>query len=398
VRVRRSAYLLFRFSGSELLDVGELLRGRIAASRRPPLVAVSALTAREEPVSLDEIELASRVPVERWISTADLGDVELVERLAWKAVLLTDLDEGPLAELRRREERLAAQHWEPGAAVFHFANDWRDVDTGMPEHPSSTPADVREGLEQLVAAYGLPPVHFHTVSEPLAIRDLPLVAGSGGLHEALRARRTTRSFDASRELPLEELALVLHRTFGCHGYRPAVPGLVTLRKSSPSGGGLHPIEAYPLVVAVESLEPGLYHYNVEAHSLHLVDRLAREDARAVAVRLTAGQTYFGDAHALVVLAARFGRSFWKYRGDGRAYAVLLLDAGHLSQTFHLVCAELGLGAFVTAAVNPAPIEEALGLDGYEQGVLAVCGCGLPAAEDAWSGPEPIPYVPRETLL
>jgi nitroreductase len=73
-----------------------------------------------------------------------------------------------------------------------------------------------------------------------------------------------------------------------------------------------------------------------------------------------------------------------------------MDAAHLSQTFHLVCAELGLGVFVTAAVNGADAEERLGLDGFRDGVLALCGCGPPAAASPFD-PEFLPYVPGETL-
>jgi nitroreductase len=56
-----------------------------------------------------------------------------------------------------------------------------------------------------------------------------------------------------------------------------------------------------------------------------------------------------------------------------------MDAAHLSQTLYLVCADLGLDAFVTAAVNAHNIEERLGLDGWSEGVLAMAGCG-PRAE------------------
>jgi nitroreductase len=78
-----------------------------------------------------------------------------------------------------------------------------------------------------------------------------------------------------------------------------------------------------------------------------------------------------------VLVSRFARSFWKYRKHERAYGVLLMDAAHLSQTFYLVAAELGLGAFVTAAINGADAEERLGLDGFSEGALALLGCGRP---------------------
>jgi nitroreductase len=52
-----------------------------------------------------------------------------------------------------------------------------------------------------------------------------------------------------------------------------------------------------------------------------------------------------------------------------------MDAAHLSQTLYLVAADLGLGAFVTIAVNARDIERELGLDGVGEGVVAMTGCG-----------------------
>ena len=53
-----------------------------------------------------------------------------------------------------------------------------------------------------------------------------------------------------------------------------------------------------------------------------------------------------------------------------------MDVAHLSQTFYLICAHFGLGAFFTAAVNSENIENDLGIDGYNEGVLAISGCGF----------------------
>jgi nitroreductase len=80
-----------------------------------------------------------------------------------------------------------------------------------------------------------------------------------------------------------------------------------------------------------------------------------------------------------------------------------MDAAHLSQTFYLVATELGLGPFVTAAINGSDIEEDLGLDGVSEGAIAICGCGVPArgtrsleAEVLDLSPEYLPYTPRVT--
>ena len=55
-----------------------------------------------------------------------------------------------------------------------------------------------------------------------------------------------------------------------------------------------------------------------------------------------------------------------------------MDAAHMSQTFYLLCADLHLGAFVTAAVNNGDVDDRLGLDGFTEGTLIACGCGRPA--------------------
>jgi hypothetical protein len=68
---------------------------------------------------------------------------------------------------------------------------------------------------------------------------------------------------------------------------------------------------------------------------------------------------------------------WKYN-YARAYRVVLLDAGHLCQTFCLVATWLGLAPFCTAALKDTLIEEDLGIDGISESALYVAGVGLPA--------------------
>ena len=78
---------------------------------------------------------------------------------------------------------------------------------------------------------------------------------------------------------------------------------------------------------------------------------------------------------------------------------MLMDAAHLSQTLYLVCTELGLGAFVTGAINNQDIDEHLHVDGFGEGSIAVLGCGhLAAARRRDLEPEFVPYVPRVTLI
>ena len=199
-------------------------------------------------------------------------------------------------------------------------------------------------------------------------------------------------------MALDDLSVLLRYAFGCQGYADLGDGLVALKKTSPSGSGLHPSEVYPLVANVEGLAPGLYHYSVARHVLEPVQLLPREEVRQLAYEFTSGQPYACSALCLFVLTARFYRTFWKHPRHERAYAVLLMDAAHLSQTLYLVCADLGLGAFVTAAINGVNIEERLGVEGLTEGALAICGCGVAAGVPSSLEPDVLPYVPGETSI
>jgi putative peptide maturation dehydrogenase len=257
---------------------------------------------------------------------------------------------------------------------------------------------MREAIHDFVTRSGPPPPAFRSLERARAVRELPFVERRGGLYDALLKRKTTRVFDSSATMTIDELATVLYYVFGCHGYARMAGDALMIKRTSPSGGGLHPIEVYPLVSGVDGLERGIYHYSPRDHALELISALPGAEAERTANEFVCGQSYFANAHVLLVMTARFYRSFWKYRRHQKAYAALMMDAAHLSQTLYLVAAELGLGAFVTAAVNGANIEQRLGIDAWTEGALAVCGCGKPAHRRSALEPAFAPYIPRRTKL
>lgn len=390
-RVRRSAHLALRFEGTQVLDVGRLLRGEIELSPGSRLLAASAVTGEETPVTIEDVQTLLDVPDSGW--TEREAD-ERVDSLLRRGLLVSDSDDPALAELREREERLTAVQWHPSAALFHAATRWRDVDVAAYPDASELPPGAAEAAEHaLLERFGPPPPHFHELRDAAERLELEVPAAGRALYRFLRLRRTTRAFDRSASVTGAQLSALLYYVFGCHGTTRLAGEHLALRKTSPSAGGLHPIEAYVLAVRVEGLDPGLYHYGTRDHSLEPLEVLAAGDAEALGARFMCGQDYLAAAGALFLITARFRRSFWKYRAHERAYLTLLLDAGHLSQTLYLVAAELGLGAFVTAAINGANIEERLGLDPAEEGAIAVCGCGVPAGEPSELEPEFEPYLP-----
>jgi putative peptide maturation dehydrogenase len=396
-RFRRTKYLFVYFEDREFLDIHRLVRGEAAVMPLRQILAMSALTGTEHVISRRELDLLLSVPSDGWAERTG-EDSEALGRLALQGLVLAEEADDRLRELKRRDEMLSSSQWNVYAALFHFLTKWQDVDVdvrALDEPPDSAEFE-REAITAFVQAYGPPPPHFHRSVEPLSVTPLPLAERQGGVWETLARRQTTRSFE-SEPISVEDLSLILRYTFGGRGYSRVSDEVVVLRKTSPSGGALHPTEVYPLIRNVRDIGPGLYHYSVERHELELLNDVSPHEGAEIAFELASGQAFVRDAAVVFLLTTRFYRNFWKYRRHRRAYAVLLMDAAHLAQTFYLVCTELGLGAFVTAAVNGANIEERLGLDPFAEGALAICGCGRPAAREELDV-EFLPYVPRETVV
>jgi putative peptide maturation dehydrogenase len=343
----------------------------------------SLLTGRRLWLTADELEALLAVPVLSSVSRND-GD-PLMEVWAREGLILSDAADGRAAKLRRRDDELTSRGWWPDAAALHAGARWEGVRARVPQpdgsitprrvdsEPALTPFPDRGGERTALAWNG----------------------AASPLRQLLARRRTVRRFDESSHVDASELAVLLRWVWGAHGTLALAGHDVGLRRTSPSGGSLHPVEVYPLVRRVEGVASGLYHYLGGEHALEAVAQLDTPGVAALVEAATAGQWFFAGADVAFVMTARFGRSFRKYRRHAKAYRTIFLDAGHLSQSFYLLCTELGLGPWVTAALDESVLEQALALDPLEEGVIALCGCGRPkyAPEPDFLHPSFVPLFP-----
>jgi putative peptide maturation dehydrogenase len=377
MRIRRCCVLFLEPRESLEFDLELLLSGEAGLRSSLQWFALAPHLEGEVEVDAVEREILGEIGETQWLERRVLEAThasDAIDTLLDKGLLVADDDAH--ATLRERDEKLRQTYWKPLSAAAHYFTRWDQVNAGEAARESGlrTNAD-------LVERYGAAPPHFHERSDEAARIALPNPE-PGRVDELLAARTTCRNFDLDRSLDGNAFAAMLRTVFGTLAVLELAPKSAAVKKTSPSGGGLHATEAYLLVQRVDGVAPGLYHYHSGDHALEPVgdQDLRPEAARTLALQFVAGQEWFADAHVQVILAPRFRRSFWKYRNHAKAYRALILDAGHLSQTLYLAATERGLGAFITAAINEAGIERACGLDPLEESPLAVCGFGLRAAE------------------
>jgi SagB-type dehydrogenase family enzyme len=247
----------------------------------------------------------------------------------------------------------------PEAAAFHFATRGGRYPTDPLAHDRTL---------RVKATHNPPPAPTKSVSGSRI--PLPPAAAIGQLSETALSRRTWRLFSATG-VPLGDLATLLHLTWGVqHWGTVKGQGNVAL-KTSPSGGARHPVEAYVLAPNVAGLQRGVYHYDAARH--HLVD-LQRPMSSKQIQRLLGNQHYFAGAGAVIVMAAVFGRTMWRYPSS-RAYRSILIEAGHLGQTFCLAATALGLAPFCTMAFRDPDVDRLIHVDSINEGAIYVVGVG-----------------------
>jgi putative peptide maturation dehydrogenase len=372
MRVRRCKVLYLEPREEVGFDLENLLSGGAGLHRSRRWIALAPHLDEEVQVDSAERELLGLLSPDEWIDSRQVpGGLAALKRLL-KSGLMIGSGKAHAAH-RERDETLRSMHWHPLAATLHAFTRWRDVDTvqSMKDAGTETAAELRQVL-------GVPPAE--TASRGDEVRRIALPRADRTDFDHLLARRATcRNFNAERPLPYALFAQLIERVFAAQSQVRVSDDTVFLKKTSPSGGGLHPVEAYLIVQNVEGLAPGLYHYHATTHALEPLS-LPEQSLHELAMQVVAQQHWFANAQVMVLLAPRYGRSFWKYRSHSKAYRAVILEAGHLSQTLYLSATEAGLGAYITCAINEVPLEQVFGLNPLSEGALAICGFGWRAEE------------------
>ncbi len=173
-------------------------------------------------------------------------------------------------------------------------------------------------------------------------------------------RHSTRSYSKT-PLNLKELGLLL---FGMCGLTRIHPEFAF--RTTPSAGGLYPIEVYPIINNVENLKPGVYHYDIKEHALECIQE---GDFRVETCNACLGQKLVKDSAVNFIWTVIIDRSRWKYLQ--RCYRYIYLDCGHIAQNFYLVAEALNLGSCTIGALYDDEVNDILGIDGVYETVIYI---------------------------
>lgn len=276
--------------------------------------------------------------------------------------------------LTLKQDNKTTWGWDPLSRIFHFGT--RDIP--LEEVPYNVEEWARSYLQHCneVLDNSLP-IENHARYTNAGIK-LPPAISQSPFEELLSKRATVRSF-LDKPVSLTIVSHLLQHTLGFIQGREKphsnLPESLRKRRCSPSGGGLNATEGYLYANNVTDLKPGLYYYDPFHHELHIHD-----DSCPNLGSLLSGQHFANNLPVGLFLTSRLDKLWWKY-AHSRAYRMALVEIGHVAQTFQLEATDLGLGTWLTGALNETPIESILDLTNPAEQVLFFVGAGYTDGSD-----------------
>ena len=191
-----------------------------------------------------------------------------------------------------------------------------------------------------------------SISQPAQI-ELPAPTQKGGmsLAEAIAKRRSIRDF-APGVISQSQLSEILWAAQG-------ITDSPWRSRTVPSAGATYPLEVFAVCGdnGVEAIGDGIYHYNIDSHSLTCH---CQGDVRLELAKAALDQEFIYQAPVDIVICALYERTARRYGARGERY--VHIEVGHAGQNIYLQATALGLATVAIGAFYDEPVREALRLD------------------------------------
>ncbi len=179
----------------------------------------------------------------------------------------------------------------------------------------------------------------------------PSQKSSVSLEEAIARRRSIRHF-APKALSQLQLSQIL---WAAQGISDTGEKLRTV----PSAGATYPLEIFVVCGGngIEGISDGIYHYNIDRHSL---TRHYAGDVRLELARAASDEESIYEAPVDIVICAVYERTVTRYDARGERY--VHMEVGHAGQNIYLQATALGLATVAIGAFSDEQVGEVLRLD------------------------------------
>jgi len=224
---------------------------------------------------------------------------------------------------------------------------------------------VREKMKSRFLDWSKKPKDFKQYLHPLKVIPLKKTKlGGPPIFDIMAKRRSIRDYSIT-PISYEELSTLIWSVsgitgkYGDHFFR-----------TTPSAGGLYPVETYIMVNRVKELEKGLYHVDVKENQLEMIKK---GSFGKLLSRAALDQELIERSAVSFIFTAIFERSIWKY--EDRAFRYIYMDAGHIGQNLYLAATALGLGCCTIGAFFDDEVNDILSIEKEKEIAIYLAAIG-----------------------
>jgi len=199
---------------------------------------------------------------------------------------------------------------------------------------------------------------------------------SQSLDAVQQRRRSLRAY-ADKPISLAALGEFLWRVCRTKEHMPDKRQDLIARPY-PAGGSINELEYYPVIRRCDGLAAAVYHYDSHRHELVRLANSEKVAAKIISASAAAMALGPDDQppDLTLVIASRLPRLAWKYQG--MAYRASLMNAGVVFYLMYLVATDMGLAPCANGSGDSRLLQEATGLDQFEETAIAEFCLGMPA--------------------
>ncbi|SFK01364.1 SagB-type dehydrogenase domain-containing protein [Chryseobacterium indologenes] len=184
------------------------------------------------------------------------------------------------------------------------------------------------------------------------------------LCDIIKNRRSNRKF-IDKSIDLYSLSKILNFANGVTLQTNESDGSTWKLRSTPSPGGLYPIEIYCIIKNIDNLEPGIYLYSPIINNLIQIEKNNKDVLfERLCKAMSPMKQTLKNSPVTFLLCANMPRINFKYKE--RAYRFALLEVGHIAQNILIGTGAENLGSICIGGYIDNELNTLINADGVNK--------------------------------